>query len=64
MGTHISLLGNIYSYRSYPGYNPGTSPAVVTNLLDDVLELSSFITDFIFRLLRDHLIGMTLKACI
>jgi len=47
MGTHISLLGNIYSYRSYPGYNPGTSPAVVTNLLDDVLELSSFITDFI-----------------
>jgi hypothetical protein len=32
MGTHISLLGNIYSYGNYPGYTLRLL-AAVTDLL-------------------------------
>jgi hypothetical protein len=69
MGTHISLLGNIYSYGSYPGYYSGINLAAATDLLGDVLNKRLH-----FRLLCDHLmgvrlvgihfIGMTSWACI
>jgi hypothetical protein len=64
MGTHISLLGNIYSYGSYPGYTL-IFLAAVTDLLDDILELFQELVlnkRLHFRFLCDHLMGMRLTG--
>ena len=57
MGTHISLLGNIYSYGSYPGYTLGS-----TSLPLPISLMMSLNNRLYFRLLCDHLMGMRLMG--
>ena|SRR2546423_15524909 len=63
MGTHISLLDNIYSYGSYPGYILGSTSPPLPTFLDNILELFQELVlnnRLHFRLLWDHFIGMRL----
>src|SRR5579859_6216478 len=57
MGTHISLLGNIYSYWSYLGYPLGSTSLPLPISLMDVLNNRLY-----FRLLCDHPMGMRLMG--
>jgi len=57
MGTHISLLSNIYSYGELSGVYSGINLPTATDLLDDVLN-----NRLHFRLLCDYLMGMRLMS--